>query len=144
MILAYYKRLTGTDEKVRAEAGRAWSRWEMATSRLSIDPAYIAKADEPGFADAFARIESHFFVNNGFIEDGELLRQENIDKIRHIPCVIVQGRYDLVCPMTSAYELSQKWPEAEFIVIPDAGHSAIEVGTEKALVEATDKFAKGH
>ncbi|KAM0754541.1 proline iminopeptidase [Meredithblackwellia eburnea MCA 4105] len=141
MVKAYYKRLTGTDEKVRAEAGRAWSRWEMATSRLHVDPEYIARADEPGFADAFARIESHYFVNAGFMPDGELLKKENIDKIRHIPTVIVQGRYDVVCPATTAWELHKQFPEAEFIIIPDAGHSAIEAGTEKELVKATDKFA---
>ena len=84
MVAAYYKRLTGDDEKVRAEAGRAWSTWEMATSRLAVDPKYIAKADEPGFADAFARIESHYFVNEGFMPQGELLKKENIDKIRHV------------------------------------------------------------
>lgn len=92
MIHAYHKRLTGTDEEARAIAGQAWSRWEMATSRLIVDPKYIAKADEPGFADAFARIESHYFVNHGFIEPGSLLKKENLDKIRNIPAVIVQGR----------------------------------------------------
>ncbi|ORY79372.1 Alpha/Beta hydrolase protein [Leucosporidium creatinivorum] len=142
MVAAYYKRLTGDDEKVRAEAGRAWSTWEMATSRLIVDPNYIKKADAPGFADAFARIESHYFVNEGFMPQGELLKKENIDKIRHIPTVIVQGRYDVVCPMTTAWQLHKAFPEAEFIVIPDAGHSAIEAGTEAALVKATNSFAK--
>uniref|UniRef100_A0A2H4A311 Proline iminopeptidase n=1 Tax=Glaciozyma antarctica TaxID=105987 RepID=A0A2H4A311_9BASI len=142
MVKAYYERLTGSDEKVRAEAGRAWSRWEMATSRLHVDPDYISKADAPGFADAFARIESHYFVNGGFMPEGELLKPENIAKISHIPAVIVQGRYDMVCPITTAYELTKLWPEAKFVVIPDAGHSAIEAGTEKALVEATEEFAK--
>ncbi|KAL8286447.1 hypothetical protein RQP46_004464 [Phenoliferia psychrophenolica] len=142
LVKAYYKRLTGDDEQARAEAGQAWSRWEMATSRLHVDPEYIARADEPGFADAFARIESHYFVNGGFIPDGELLKQENVDKIRHIPTVIVQGRYDCVCPATTAWELHKAFPEAEFIMIPDAGHSAIESGTQAALIRATDAFGK--
>lgn len=140
MIAAYYKRLTGADEQVRAAAGKAWSRWEMATSRLHVDPKYIARADAPGFADAFARIESHFFINRGFMEDGALLAQENIDKIRHIPCSIVQGRYDCVCPPTSAWELHTKWPEAEFHFV-HSGHSAIEPETQTILMAAAAKFA---
>ncbi|KAI5481549.1 proline iminopeptidase [Pseudohyphozyma bogoriensis] len=142
MVAAYYKRLTGTDEKVRAEAGRAWSTWEMATSRLYVDPKYIARADAPGFADAFARIESHYFINKGFMEDGQLLKKENVDKIRHIPAVIVQGRYDCVCPAKTAFDLKKVWPEAEFVLVGDSGHSAVEEGTEKALVAATNKFAE--
>ncbi|KAK4058428.1 hypothetical protein OIO90_000586 [Microbotryomycetes sp. JL221] len=142
MISAYYKRLTGTDERARAEAGRAWSTWEMATSRLHVDPAYIKRAEAPGFADAFARIESHYFVNGGFLPEGHLLEKENIDKIRHIPTTIVQGRYDVVCPFKTAWDLHQAFPEAEFVIVPDAGHSAVEAGTEKALIEATNKYAK--
>ncbi|GAA6043908.1 hypothetical protein JCM8097_004102 [Rhodosporidiobolus ruineniae] len=142
MISAYYKRLTSPDDAVRAEAGRAWTLWEMATSRLHVNEEYLKKADEPGFADAFARIEAHYFVNGGFMAEGQLLAQENVDKIRHIPTVIVQGRYDMVCPAKSAYELHKAFPEAKFVLIPDAGHSAMEAGTEKALVEATDAFAK--
>jgi proline iminopeptidase len=115
MVKAYYARLTGTDEQIREEAGQAWSRWEMATSRLIVDPKYIAKADEPGFADAFARIESHYFVNEGFIKQGSLLEKENIDKIRNIPAVIIQGRYDVVCPMKTAFDLHKVWPEAKFV-----------------------------
>ncbi|GAA5858477.1 hypothetical protein JCM8547_007324 [Rhodosporidiobolus lusitaniae] len=141
MISAYYKRLTSSDEKVRAEAGRCWTLWEMATSRLKTDPEYLKKAEEPGFADAFARIESHYFINGGFMEEGALLKQENVDKIRHIPTVIVHGQYDLVCPFKTAWDLHKAFPEAKFVVIPDAGHSALETGTEKALIEATNAFA---
>ncbi|GAA5821210.1 hypothetical protein JCM11251_004514 [Rhodosporidiobolus azoricus] len=141
LISAYYKRLTSPDAAVRAEAGRAWTLWEMATSRLSTDPEYLKKADEPGFADAFARIEAHYFVNGGFMPEGALLAKENIDKIRHIPTTIVQGRYDVVCPFKTAWDLHKVFPEAKFVVIPDAGHSAMETGTEKALVAATDEYA---
>jgi proline iminopeptidase len=95
---------------------------------------------QSNFADAFARIECHYFVNKGFFEpEDQLLR--NVDRIRHIPGVIVQGRYDVVCPMISAWELHRAWPEAELIVVPDAGHSMSEPGIRSALIEATDKFA---
>lgn len=138
MVAAYYKRLTSDDPGVRAEAGRAWSLWEMATSRLYVDPDYLARVDKAGFADAFARIECHYFVNGGWMDDGQLLRKDNIDKIRHIPATIVQGRYDVVCPAMTAWELHKQWPEAKFILVDAAGHSAVEPGIEKALVEATD------
>ena len=93
-----------------------------------------------GFALAFARIEAHYFVNRGFLEcDDQLLR--DVPKIRHIPCVIVHGRYDVVCPMESAWALHEAWPEAELIITPDSGHSAREPGNSRALVAATDKFA---
>ncbi|KAH8925701.1 proline iminopeptidase [Atractiella rhizophila] len=142
MMRAYYKRLTSTDDDVRKKAAKAWSTWEMATSRLAIDPEYIARADGQDFADQFARIECHYFVNEGFMRQGQLLETQEIDKIRHIPAVIVQGRYDVVCPATTAWELHRKWPEAKFELIPDAGHSAKEEGIEKALVGATNEFRK--
>lgn len=141
MVKAYYKRLTGSDDAERKRAAKAWSKWEMATSRLHVDPEYLAKGDGDDFADRFARIECHYFVNAGFFDsDGQLLKKENIDKIRHIPCVIVQGRYDVVCPFKTSWDLHRAWPEAEYIVIPDAGHSANEPGIEKELVNATNKF----
>jgi proline iminopeptidase len=96
---------------------------------------------EDEFAEAFARIECHYFVNRGFFKsENQLL--ENVDRIRHLPGVIVQGRYDVVCPMVSAWELHRAWPEAEFIVVPDAGHSIGEPGIRSALIDATDKFAQ--
>ncbi|MGB3672785.1 MAG: alpha/beta hydrolase [Phormidesmis sp.] len=95
---------------------------------------------EGSFADAFARIECHYFINRGFFRSPEQLL-ENIDAIRHIPAVIVQGRYDVVCPMTSAWELHRAWPEADFIVVADAGHSATEPGITSALIAATNRFA---
>ena len=94
----------------------------------------------PEFAEAFARIECHYFVNKGFFTtENQLL--ENIDRIRHLPAVIVQGRYDVVCPMTSAWELHQAWPEAKFVLVPEAGHSAFEPGIQTELLNATDAFA---
>ena len=139
-VAAYYQRLTSPDAGVRAAAAKAWSTWEGATSKLLINSDMIARYGNDQFADAFARIECHYFTNKGWFEvDGQLLRDAH--KIRHIPAVIVQGRYDVVCPMQSAWDLHRAWPEAEFVVVPDAGHAASEKGTLSALIEATDKFA---
>ncbi|WAL61547.1 prolyl aminopeptidase [Thermocoleostomius sinensis] len=141
LIAAYYRRLTSSDASVRATAAQAWSIWEASTSKLIPDPGLTAKFSESQFADAFARIECHYFVNRGFFDtDDQLLR--NCDRIRHLPTVIVQGRYDVVCPMISAWELSQKLPEATLVVVPDAGHSMTEPGIREALLEATDRFAE--
>jgi proline iminopeptidase len=139
MLGAYHRRLTSEDEAVRVEAARAWSIWEGSTSKLFPDPDLISHFGDPTFALAFARIECHYFMNNAFFETDNYLI-ENVSKMRHIPGVIVQGRYDVVCPMTSAWELHRAWPEAELNIIPDAGHSAMEPGIVSALVEATDRF----
>jgi proline iminopeptidase len=141
MMLAYYRRLTSQDSATRATAARAWTIWEGATSFLRSNPAYVAKFDNPEYAAAFARIEAHYFVNRGFMEsDDQLLR--DIELIRHIPAVIVQGRYDIVCPMRSAWDLHRAWPEAELRIVPDAGHSAFESSTTRELVAATDQLLK--
>ncbi|KAH8994917.1 proline iminopeptidase [Lactarius akahatsu] len=141
LILAYHSRLNSADNETRLKAARAWSKWEMSTSKLYIDPAHVAAAEEDDWANAFARIENHYFVNDGFIREGQLLDRQEIDKIRHIPTIAVQGRYDVVCPAATAYALKQAWPEITLHVVPDAGHSSREPGTTKLLVEATDKFA---
>ncbi|MEB3212821.1 MAG: prolyl aminopeptidase [Leptolyngbyaceae bacterium] len=139
LLHAYYKRLTSDDEAVRLEAARAWSVWEASTSKLLLDPGLQAKFGHDQFAAAFARIECHYFVNKGFLEpEDQLIR--NVDRIRHIPTLIVQGRYDVVCPMVTAWELHKAWPEAEFIVVPDAGHSLTEPGIQEALIKATDSY----
>lgn len=139
LLNAYYKRLTNEDKRVRLEAAKAWSIWEASTSKLFLDKSLMQTFGESAFADAFARIECHYFVNKGFFEREDQLLL-NIDKIRHIPAVIVQGRYDVVCPMVSAWELHKVWQEAEFIVVPDAGHSMTEPGIQTALLDATDRF----
>ena len=139
MVTAYYKRLTSTDEKTRLEAAKAWSKWEAATSRLIVDPKAIDEFEDPEYALSFARIECHYFLNNAFFKTNNWIL-ENISKIKHIPSVIIQGRYDVVCPATSAWELHRAWPEAEFKIIADAGHSMSEPGIRSALIEATDKF----
>jgi len=139
LVSAYYRRLTSDDAEVRTAAARAWSTWEGSTSFLIQNPDHIAHTGEDDFAVAFARIECHYFVNGGFFEvDGQILR--DVERIRHIPGVIVQGRYDVVCPMRSAWDLHKVWPEAALHVIPDSGHSAGELGIIDQLVRATDGF----
>jgi proline iminopeptidase len=136
---AYHKRLTSDDEAVRLSAARAWSVWEGSTSKLFPDKDLMDHWEGEHEALALARIECHYFMNNSFFESENYLL-ENVDRIRHIPTVIVQGRYDVVCPMTSAWDLHKAFPEAEFIVVSDAGHSVSEKGITAALVEAMDKF----
>jgi proline iminopeptidase len=139
LLHAYHRRLTSPDRETMLEAARAWSIWEASTSRLHLDPGLIESFGADSFAEAFARIEAHYFVNGGFLREDQLL--EEAGRIRHIPGVIVQGRYDVVCPMESAWDLHRAWPEAELVVVPDAGHSVREPGIADALVAATDRFA---
>ncbi len=139
LLHAYYKRLTSDDATVRQEAARAWSIWEGRTSNLHPNEELIAKTGTDEFSLAFARIECHYFVNRSFFEkESQLL--DNVPKIRHIPAVIVQGRYDVVCPLESAWELHRAWPEATMRIVGDAGHSAFEPGITHELIEATDRF----
>jgi len=139
LVAAYYRRLTSEDAAVRLRAARAWSLWEGSTSRLLPDPKLIARFGSDSFAEAFARIECHYFVHGSFLRQPEQLL-DDVQRIRHIPGVIIQGRYDVVCPAISAWELHRRWPEAEYHVVPDAGHSAMEPGTIDRLIEATDRF----
>jgi proline iminopeptidase len=140
LVGAYHKRLTGADPVERSRCAVAWSVWEGSTSRLVPDPDMIRRTGDAHFAEAFARIECHYFVNKGFLRtDAQLL--DDVHRIRNIPGVIVQGRYDVVCPMDSAWALHRAWPEAELVVVPDAGHAVIEPGITRALIEATDRFA---
>lgn len=140
LVAAYNRRLTSDDPAVRLAAAKVWSTWEGATSKLIPDASFTGHYEEDEFALAFARIESHYFTNRGFFEvDDQLLR--DVGRIRHIPGVIVQGRYDVVCPIDSAWALHRAWPEADLIVTPDAGHSAFEPANSRALVAATDRFA---
>ncbi len=140
LIAAYYKRLVSRDAATRRKAAKAWTLWEAATSKLVVDEEFLKSYRRARFADAFARIEAHYFINGGFLgRDDQLVRDAR--KIRHIPGVIVQGRYDVVCPMRSAWDLSRAWPAAELVVVPDAGHSMTEVGIRSALIDATERFA---
>ena len=142
ILAGYYRRLTNADPKVHLPAAQGWSSYESACLRLIPEMQEVGiKAEEPdasGHAYAISRLECHYFVHNMFDPDDYLL--SNIQKIRHIPCVIVQGRYDIVCPPVTAYELHKNWPEAQFIIVPDAGHSASEPGITRELVKATNSF----
>ena len=140
LISAFHSRLTSDDPEVRLSAARAWSVWEASTSFLIQNEDFMAQLDEPEAALAMARIECHYFVNGGFFESPNQLL-EAVDKIRHIPCVIVQGRYDVVCPPTTAWDLHRAWPEADFKLIANAGHSAFDPANAAALIEATKRFA---
>ena len=139
MMGAYYRRLTSDDPKVLNEAARAWSIWEGATSFLRLNADYVTKFDDAKFAAAFARIECHYFINGGFLRTPTQLL-DDVPSMKHIPGTIVQGRYDVVCPMRSAWDLSRAWPNAVLKVVPDAGHSAFEPGITHELLQATDRY----
>ena len=139
MIAAYRKRLIGDDRTAQIEAARAWSLWEGETLTLLPDPATSDPFGDDDFAIAFARIENHYFVHAGWLEDGQLIR--DADKIRHIPGVIVQGRYDMATPPVTAWDLHKAWPEAEFHLVEAAGHVYSEPGILDRLIAATDGFA---
>ncbi|KAG1895334.1 Alpha/Beta hydrolase protein [Suillus fuscotomentosus] len=141
MIRQYHSRLHSPDENIRLAAAKAWVKWEMATSRLIVSADAVAQAEKDDFANTSARIENHYFVNEGFMRDGQLLEKQEIDKIRHIPTIVVQGRYDVICTATTAWALKRTWPEITLHIIPDAGHSSREPGIEKKLVEAADIMA---
>ncbi len=140
LITAYSKRLNSLDPAVRKQAAKAWTEWEGAALKLRFDPKLFEEFTEDYKADAIARIECHYFLNGGFFKTDNYLL-ENISKIRSIPGVIVQGRYDIICPFESAWELHKAWPEASFEIIPDAGHAGSEPGITDALVRAADNYA---
>lgn len=141
LVGAYYKRLTSSENSVRLEAAKSWSKWEGGTSYLLPKPTAIEEFDSPEKALPFARIECHYFVNNAFFSSNNFIL-ENVEKFRKIPGVIVQGRYDVVCPARSAWDLHRAWPESTLKIIPDAGHSAAEPGIKSALIEATEGMKK--
>lgn len=139
LISAYHRRLTSEDVATRLSAARAWSLWEARTSFLRENPDYVAAFESDERALAFARIECHYFVHGGFFEcDGQLLR--DAQRLHGIPGTIVQGRYDVVCPPRSAWDLHRAWPQADLRIVPDAGHSAFEPGIVHELVAATDRY----
>ena len=141
LMAAYHKIFKSDDEEKKLSAAIAWSRWEGSTSSLSYNPDMANSFSNPKFALAFALIENHYFVNKGFLEDENQLIETGIDIIRHIPTTIVQGRYDIVCPMATAWELSKNWPEAKLIVAPSSGHTAFEKEITHELIKATNGYA---
>jgi proline iminopeptidase len=139
MIEAYHRRLADPDPAVHGPAALAWTTWEASTLTLRPDRRLVRTMTDPQAATAFARIENHYFIHGGWFEEGQLIA--NVGRLRGIPAVIVQGRYDVCTPIMTAWDLHRAWPEAEFVVVDDAGHSATEPGIAAALVAATDRFA---
>ena len=139
LIKAFHKRLTSQDSDERAKAANAWTRWEMSTSYLMPKELSIKKASNNSFSDSFARIECHYFVNNIFLDENYILK--NTNKLSGIPVSIVQGRYDVVCPMRSAWDLSKSLPSSELYVVDNAGHSMKEIGITNKLIELTNELA---
>ena len=140
LIEAYREIFNGDDEDKKLSAAKAWSKWEASTSFINHNPEAVKDSVNEKFALAFALIENHYFVNKGFLNDENQLL-DNVDAIRHIPCVIVQGRYDVVCPPTTAYELHSRWPESELKIAPFSGHSSFEEEITHLLIETTDRFS---
>jgi proline iminopeptidase len=141
LMAAYHRRLNDPDRRVQVEAAKAWSLWEGETITLLPNERYLAQFSDEHYALAFARIENHYFVNGGFFEEGQLLRDAG--RLAGIPGVIVQGRYDVATPPVTAWQLHKAWPESRLIIVPDAGHAASEPGIRHHLVKATDGFARG-
>jgi len=141
LMSAYHKIFKSDNEEKKLAAAIAWSRWEGSTSSLSYNPDMANSFSNPQFALAFALIENHYFVNKGFLEHENQLIESGIDIIRNIPTTIVQGRYDIVCPMTTAWELAKNWPEAKLIVAPSSGHTAFEKEITHELIKATNQYA---
>ncbi|TNF08361.1 MAG: alpha/beta fold hydrolase, partial [Gammaproteobacteria bacterium] len=140
LLPAYYQRLTGNNEIVRMAAAKAWCVWEGRCASFHPNPDLVEHLGSPHTALAMARIEAHYFINDAFLDDNEILDQ--VDRLRGIPAVIVHGRYDMVCPVDQAFELYEAWGEVRLEVIRDAGHASSEAGTLSALIEATDGMAK--
>jgi proline iminopeptidase len=140
LLSAFHARLIDPDPAVHLPAARAWARYEASCSTLLPNPDLVAAFGQDRTALALARIEAHYFKNHIFLPDNSLL--DNLDRIRHLPAVIVQGRYDAICPAVSADDLAHAWPEARYVVVPDAGHSAFEPGILRELVRATENFKR--
>jgi proline iminopeptidase len=138
LLAGYHRRLIDPDPEVHMPAARCWSTYEAACSTLLPSPETVKAFGEARMALGLARLEAHYFINRAFLAENQLLAE--IGRIRHIPAVIVQGRYDVICPVATAEELARAWPEADFQVVPDAGHSALDPGIRKALVAATERF----
>ena len=139
LLAAYHRRLIDPAPLVHLPAARVWAAFEASCSTLLPNPQLVSAFCSDRTALSLARIEAHYFVNRIFLPDNSLLEQ--LPRIRHLPCSIVQGRYDAVCPIVSADELARAWPEARYVIVDDAGHSAFEPGISRALVTATDAFA---
>ena len=141
LMVAYNEIFNSNNEDLKLEAAVNWSRWEAATSKLVQNNSLMDEFSDPYFALAFALIENHYFINKGFLDSEDQLIK-GIEKIRHIPAKIIQGRYDIVCPMETAYEVYKEWPEAKLEIAKSSGHSAFEKEIIHLLVSATNEFAR--
>ena len=139
LVEAYRRRLHDPDPAVQLEAAKAWSKWEAETITLLPNPALVAASTGDRYAVAIARIENHYMANRGWLEEGQLLR--DVGRIRHLPGIIVQGRYDCCTPPQAAWDLHKAWPEADLRIVPDGGHAFSEPGILDGLVRATDELA---
>lgn len=140
LVSAYHQRLMGDDELARMSAAKSWSAWEGNCSRLRPSAEIMAKFTKPHNALALSRIETHFFLNKGFIEENQIIN--HMDRINHLPGRIIHGRYDVICPLDNALALNAAWPASELHIVRDAGHSASEAGTVDALIRATHDIAR--
>ncbi len=141
LIGAYHRRLTSGDVALQTKLARIWTRWESATASLTPSPARENAMSDASYSRAFARLESHYFVNRGFLDaDDQIMR--DVGRIKDIPGVIVQGRYDMICPPRTAWELHKAWPASEIQIIPDAGHALSEPGVSAALLQAVKRFSR--
>ena len=139
LIAAYRRRLVGTDRQAQLAAAKAWSQWEGETITLLPEPEVSSNFYDDDYALAFSSIENKYFVHGGWLEDGQLIRDAG--RLRDIPAVIVQGRYDIACPAVTAWDLHKAWPEAEFVMVEGAGHAFSQPGILHHLIMATDRFA---
>lgn len=140
LVMAYYRRLTSEDEVTRMAAAKAWSVWEGSTATLLSRPEVVEHFAQPYVALAIARIECHYFVNNAFLSEDQILREAH--KLANIPGIIVHGRYDIICPLENAWDLHQAWPQSQLRIVDGAGHAASEPGIMSALVQASDEMAE--
>jgi len=140
MVTAYHRQLTGDNEIQQLRAAKAWSIWEGVTATLQTDQDVVSSFSNPHTALSVARIECHYFMNKCWLEPNQII--SNIDKIRHIPGYIVQGRYDVICPVEQAWELASAWPEAKLSIIEDAGHAIVESGITSALLRITEEMSE--
>lgn len=138
LLQAYYRRLTHPEPDHHLPAARHWARYEASCSALLPEPGQLWPVDDPVYSLSLARLEAHYFINDMFLAPQGLLA--GMDRIRHLPATIVQGRYDMICPPSSAEALARTWPGAELVYVPDAGHAAMEPGIRRALVRATERF----
>ncbi len=140
LLQAYYRRLTGDDEVARMAAAKAWSLWEGRTATLRPRRSVVDHFSDPHTALSLARIEAHYFVNDAFLAPNQILR--DVARLADIPAILVQGRYDIICPLQSAWDLHRAWPQSELQIVPDAGHAASEPGIVDALVKATRRMLR--